>query len=105
MEAIAYLEFQIRIEQGRDGEYPVTVTSALGHAQEMMRLPFDPRSVVGGIEALRAALRPPEGGRRKTESGPEHEAQAFGQALFDSLFRGDVRTLYNASSYQAAEEG
>ena len=105
MEAIAYLEFQIRIEQGRDGEYPVTVTSALGHAQEMMRLPFDPRALEGEIEALRAALRPPESGRRKTESKPGHEAPAFGQALFDALFRGDVRTLYNASSYQAAEEG
>ena len=53
VEAIAYLEFQIRIEQGRDGEYPVTVTSALGHAQEVMRLPFDPRALEGEMEALR----------------------------------------------------
>ena len=105
MEPIEYLEFQIQIEQGRDGEYPVTVTSAAGHAQEIMRLPFDPQALESEIEALHAALRPAEGGRRKKESRPEQEAQAFGQALFDALFRGEVRVLYNSSRYQAAEEG
>ena len=105
VEPIEYLEFEIRIGQGRDGEYPVTVTSAAGHAQEMMRLPFDPQALESELNALRAALRPDEGGRRKKDSRPEQEAQAFGQALFDALFRGEVRVLYNSSRYQAAEEG
>ena len=105
VEPIEYLEFQIQIEQGRDGEYPVTATSAAGQAQEMMRLPFDPQALESEIEVLRAALRPAEGGRRKKEDRPEQVAQAFGQALFDALFRGEVRVLYNTSRYQAAEEG
>ena len=105
VEPIEYLEFEIRIGQGRDGEYPVTVTSATGQAQEMMRLPFDPQALESELDALRAALRPDEGGRRKKDSRPEQEAQAFGQALFDALFRGEVRVLYNSSRYQAAEEG
>ncbi len=105
MEPIEYLEFQIQIEQGRDGEYPVAVTSAAGHAQEMMRLPFDPQALESEIEALRAALRTGEDRRRKAEPQPEQEAQAFGQALFDALFRGEVRALYNTSRYQAGEEG
>ena len=105
MEPITYLEYQIRIEQGRDGEYPVTATSAAGHAQEMMRLPFDPQALESQIEALRAAHHPAPGGRRKKEPEPEQVAQAFGQSLFDALFRGDVRALYHTSRYQAAEEG
>ena len=105
VEPIEYLEFEIQIEQGRDGEYPVTVVSATGQAQEMMRLPFDPQALESQIEALRVALSPSGGVRPKTESTPEQEAQAFGQSLFDALFRGDVRVLYNASRYQAAEEG
>ena len=105
VEPIEYLEFQIQIAQARGGEYPVTVTSVAGHAQEMMRLPFDPQALESETEALRAALHPAAEGRRKTESGPEQEAQAFGQALFDALFRGEVRALYNTSRYQAAEEG
>jgi len=105
VEPIEYLEFEIKIGQGRDGEYPVTVTSAAGHAQEMMRLPFDPQALESELDALRAALRPAEVGRRKKESRPEQEAQAFGQALFDALFRGEVRVLYNSSRYQAAEKG
>jgi hypothetical protein len=105
VEPIEYREFQIKIEQGRDDEYPVTVTSAAGQAQAMMRLPFDPQALESEIEALRAALCPDEGGRRKKEDRPEQEAQAFGQALFDALFRGEIRALYNTSRYQAAEEG
>jgi hypothetical protein len=105
VEPIEYLEFEIEIKQGRDGEYPVTVISAAGQAQEMMRLPFDPQALESELEALRATLRPTEGGRPKKESMPGQEAQEFGQALFDALFRGEVRALYNTSRYQAAEEG
>lgn len=104
MEPIVYLEFEIEIGPGSDGEYPVTVASAAGQAQERMRLPFDPQAPESELEALRAALRPAVGGRRRKEARLEQEAQAFGQALFDALFRGEVRVLYNSSRYQAAEE-
>ncbi len=104
MEPIEYLEFEIEIGQGRDGEYPVRATLAAEQAQGMMRLPFDPQALEGELEALRAALRPTEGGRRKKEPAPQQEPHAFGRALFDTLFRGEIRVLYNTSRYQAAEE-
>ncbi len=104
MEPIEYLEFEIEIGPGRADEYPVSVTLAAGQAQGMMRLPFDPHALEDELDALCAALRPTERGRRKKEPTPQHEPHAFGQTLFDALFRGEIRVLYNASRYQAAEE-
>lgn len=108
MEPIEYLEFEIEVGQGRDGEYPVSAASAAGQVQETMRLPFDPQALGSELEALHAGLRaaqsPAEGGRRRKESAPEPQPHAFGQALFDALFRGEVRALYHASRYQAAQE-
>ncbi|MFN2184347.1 MAG: hypothetical protein ACK2UU_10170, partial [Anaerolineae bacterium] len=104
MEPIEYLEFEIEIGQGRDGEYPVSATSAAGEAFETMRLPFDPQALESEFEALLVAARPPDGGRRKKDAEPQQEAHAFGQALFDALFRGEIRVLYNSSRYHAAEE-
>ena len=104
VEPIEYLEFEIEIGQGRDGEYPVSATSAAGEAFETMRLPFDPQALESEFEALLVAARPPDGGRRKKDAEPQQEAHAFGQALFDALFRGEIRVLYNSSRYHAAEE-
>lgn len=53
MEPIEYLEFEIEVGQGRDGEYPVSAASAAGQAQETMRLPFDPQALGSELEGLR----------------------------------------------------
>jgi hypothetical protein len=104
VEPIEYLEFEIEIGQGRNGEYPVSATSAAGQAQGMMRLPFTPQALQSELAGLHATLRPTERGHREKETTQQQEPHAFGQALFDALFRGDVRVLYNTSRYQAAEE-
>ena len=103
VEPIEYLGLEVEIGQGRDGEYPVRVISVAGQAQATMRPPFDLQNLDSELQALRAAMDPAEGGRRRKESA-QQQAQAFGQALFDALFRNQIRVLYNSIRHQAAEE-
>ena len=77
VQPIEYLGLEVEIGQGRDGEYPVRVTSVAGQAQATMRLPFDVQALDSQLEALRAAMGPVDRGRRRKEF-TEQEAQAFG---------------------------
>lgn len=104
MEAIEYLGFEVEIGQGSNNEYPVRATSQAGQAYATMRLPFDAQALEGELEVLRAAMRPTDAGHRRKESRPEQQIQAFGQTLFDALFRNQIRVLYNSIRYQANEE-
>jgi hypothetical protein len=70
-----------------------------------MRFPFSDQVLESHLEELQAALQGSGLRRRGGPSGQGHAAEAFGQALFDALFRGEVGSLYDRSWRLAAEQG
>lgn len=106
MAQVDCLEFELEIGLGSGQEYPVTVLqSPEGQAQGTMHFPFSDRVLAGHLEDLQAALQGSGLRRRGGPSGQGHAAQAFGQALFDALFRGELGNLYDKSWRLAAEQG
>jgi hypothetical protein len=80
-----YLDFELEVTAGAGGQYPAVITrSPAGQAQAALRLTFDEA-------ALESFLKE-----------PDQMAGAFGQALFASLFTGDLRRLYVESVEQTA---
>ncbi|HEY2291407.1 MAG TPA: CHAT domain-containing protein [Thermoanaerobaculia bacterium] len=89
-----YDDFSLLIEPPRDGAYPIVVASPAGEGRGELRLPFaadspgaprqavaDARDVGGDSKAARQALSPEE----------------IGGLLFQALFSGQVRDLFERS--------
>jgi hypothetical protein len=79
--------------------------SPAGQVQDTMRFPFGDQTLESHLEDLQTAL---QGSGLRRRGGPAEQMQAgevFGQALFDTLFRGEVGSLYDKSWRQAAEQG
>jgi hypothetical protein len=90
-----YLEFELAIGHGDGHTVPLAVLSSpAGQAQETMRVPFSDRD----LEDLHGALASPS-------AGQEESCRAFGRKLFDALFTGQVRLLYDESLHLAAQRG
>jgi hypothetical protein len=81
-----YLDFELEVTAGTGGQYPAVITrSPAGQAQTALRLTFDEAALEGFLKE------------------PDQMASAFGQALFASLFVGDLRRLYAESLEHAAQ--
>ena len=74
--------------------------SARNHAFSLRGLALQNR-----LQALQIALLRSGGRRRQILSPEEQSVQAFGVALFEALFTGEVRTRYDVSQVQARQEG
>ncbi len=96
-----YLDFEIEMSPGDNGEYPVAVKrSPAGEtpAPEMMRLPFDQRGLELRLKDLEnAILRSSVRTHRLLPSKKEQAVQSFGKELFGALIKGEVRSRYDAS--------
>jgi hypothetical protein len=101
-----YLDFELGIERGEGGTYPVAVLhSPCGKPDGTLRLPFDQQELGTQIVALEGALSlsgvTAERRGRTMEAAPVY---GLGRALFEALLAGDVLTCYDASKQQAAEQ-
>jgi site-specific recombinase XerD len=99
---VNYLDFIVEISAGRGRDYPVFVIgSPAGEAHDWMRFPFDDRGLENQLLALQTALLRSGSKLRKILSPEEQTVQNFGQALFDALFIGEVRSCYDVSQREA----
>ncbi len=102
--SIDYLDFELKIDKGEDGHYPVEVIhSPAGEAREIMPFPFGELDLEKRLLTIQnAVLR--SGGKRRSILSPEQEAvREFGHALFNALFIGQVRSRYEVSRNQAVQ--
>ena len=101
-----YLDFEIEIGHGQGREYPVAVIrSPAGEARETMRFPFDELALQNRLQALEIALLRSGGSRRRVLSPEEQTVQDFGQALFNALVCGEIRSRFDVSRSEARQQG
>lgn len=102
---IEYIDLEVEIgEQTADG-YPVAVLrSPAGEPRGTLRLPFEGLELENKQQALRLALLSSSTTVRRMASPEDATVQAFGGALFDSLFSGDVRSCFDVTRHEASAE-
>jgi hypothetical protein len=101
-----YLDFEIEIGPGMGREYPVAIVrSPAGEARETMKFPFDELALKDRLQNLQIALLRSGGKRRSFLSQEEQTVQEFGQALFNALLTGELRSRYDVSQREAAQKG
>jgi formylglycine-generating enzyme required for sulfatase activity len=100
-----YLDFELEIGLGRGREYPVTVhDSPAGEARATMHFPFDELALNNCLLTLQNALLRSGGEPRRTLSREEQGVRDFGRDLFEALFAPDVRSCYDVSLREAAQQ-
>jgi uncharacterized protein YraI len=101
---LQYLDFDLQIEEGTSHEYQVQVLrSPAGEAQEVMRLPYDELALENRLLTLQNALLRSGGQRRSVPASEQLAVRDFGQALFDALMTGEVRSRYDVSLERARQ--
>jgi hypothetical protein len=99
---LRYLDFELEIGPGSGRDYPVAVVrSPAGEARETMHFPFDELALENHLNKLQIALLRSGGNRRRIPSPEEQTVQGFGQALFNALLTGEVRSRYDVSQREA----
>jgi formylglycine-generating enzyme required for sulfatase activity len=95
----AYLDFELEIGKiNAVHEIPVTViNSPAGEAKGIMNFPFSEIELENRLLALQNAVLRSSGQFRVNQNEEEKIVQDFGQKLFESLFTGDIRSLYYES--------
>ncbi len=99
-----YVDFELEIRKGGPREYHVAARSPAGEAQEHMRFPFDEWQLKDKLRDVEVALLRSGGSRRALNTPEEQSVQEFGQALFEALLVGDVRTRYEMSLDKARQQ-
>jgi CHAT domain-containing protein/Big-like domain-containing protein len=105
-----YLDFEVAIDVAADGTYRVAVLrSPAGQTQEVTRLPFDEAQLQARLAALGDTLVRARGTRDVVPASADSQsgqtaAREFGGALFETLFVGDVRSLFVQSLREATQE-
>lgn len=103
---IQYLDFDLEVGAGSGDMYPIVAKcDSVGTATISMRFPFDSMALKDHLKDLRIALLRSGGRRRKLLSREEQVVQEFGRSLFDALFAGNVRSLYDAGRREAVCRG
>jgi ribosomal protein S27AE len=103
--SIDYLDFELEIGSGKRGKYPVTVLhSPAGETHEDMKFPFDELTLESRLKDIQIAILSSIGNGR-TFSSWEKTIRDFGQNIFDSLLKGEVRSAYDVSLREAKQQG
>ena len=103
-----YLDFELQIEPTAiEGQYHVSVVaSPAGETQQPLQIPFpfDIRDLERLQLRLENALLRSRTRSRRALTPEEQEVRRFGQKLFDSIFQGDVRSLFYESRLKADQD-
>lgn len=101
-----YEDFEVQIGLGSGRDYPVAILhSPTGEASALMRFPFDQLALESQLDKLQIALLRSGGEHRRVPSAEEQSVQSFGQTLFDSIFAGDLRSIYYESLGKVKQQG
>jgi len=107
-----YLDFEVEIGQGLEGDYPVRISSPAGPASGTLRLPFDKGALAARLALVQAGLirrgpasRGPEAPTKAgAADGSPVEIQALGRELFGALFDPAMTTLLLQSQERADDK-
>lgn len=101
-----YLDFEIEVEPGTDGSYPVEVTrSPAGEAHGILRLPYDASQLTDQLREVELAILRSGARRRRVVSAELTTVRGFGSALFTALLPEEIRTAFQISRREAADRG
>src|SRR5215210_6259809 len=100
-----YIDFSLEIREGDDrNRYVIAASSPEGEVQEQTRLPFDAWELKDKLNEVEVALLRSMGLRRRIGTPEEETIRAFGRALFETLFVGDVDAYYRMSLREARRQ-
>jgi len=102
---IEYLDFELEIGSGSGLQYPVAVLhSPAGETRATMTFPYSDIELENRLLALEKTLL--SSGKKLRQMFPpsQQPVQVFGQALFDALLVGEVRSRYDVSVGAAREQ-
>lgn len=100
-----YLNFDLEIAPGRAGRYPVTVRLPAGAVQGVLQFPFAQHALELYLSKLESALLRSRTVRRQVMLPQEQAIREFGSGLFEALFTGDIRALYDQQHATARQQG
>src|ERR1700704_1397434 len=100
-----YLDFDLEVEAEGERNYHVAVRSPEGEIRQSMLFPYDQSELENHLLQLQIALLKSGGQFRAAPTSDERKVQDFGQNLFEALFSGNVRALYDTCRTRAAQEG
>lgn len=101
-----YEDFELEISPGSGFTYPVSIISSpAGEGRATMRFPFTNKQLEEKLLGLEKSLLRAGGRRRATLTPDEQAVQDFGEALFNALIQGEVRSLYEVSRERANQAG
>ncbi len=103
---LEYLDFELRIAEGADGRYPLTVLhSPAGETSGTMHFPFDTLALQNKLQAIELALLKAGTIRRNVSLDDRKPVSDFGVELFDALMVDSVRETFRRSLDRAHDEG
>ncbi len=108
-----YKDFIIKIESKRDQDYIISIESPAGEGNSTLTLPFDLEEAAGLMQNLAGTFRSSsaesvaEPSTREVSITYENvsEPDALPKALFESLFTGKARTLFDQSIGMISGDG
>jgi CHAT domain/PASTA domain len=95
-----YVDFDLEIGTGTDGEYSVKARALGAVAKGTFHFPFDPSggdALKTRLQALQIALLRSGGTPRRSATQESTAVEEFGRELWDAIFVGDVRARYEAT--------
>lgn len=100
------LDFELKIGTPAGRTVPISVLgSPAGEGRTDMTFPYDSLALENRLQALQLALLSGGPGRRRLVPQHEQAVQTFGSELFDALFAGDIRSLFDRSRQEAIRQG
>ncbi|HNT53812.1 MAG TPA: SUMF1/EgtB/PvdO family nonheme iron enzyme [Anaerolineaceae bacterium] len=96
-----FLSFEINIYRGEGGVHPVVIRSPQGEAAGEFKPPIDAQALEEARQILKAALIQSGGKADSDQTSALKKAQAFGRTLFETLFTGQINSLYVSSCHEA----
>ena len=96
-----YDALKIRLQPTPAGSYTVLASGPAAEAAGQFRVPFDLRD----LENFVLRVGRPRRGVRRLDSPEMDTARTFGSELFEALFQGEVRDLYQTASAEADTSG
>jgi hypothetical protein len=103
---VSYLDLEVEVTDAEGRGYRVEVTSPSGgECAATLPFPLDGRALQRRLQGLRLALLSSAANVRRLAMPDERLVQELGADLFDWLFAGDARALFDSSRQQAAREG
>ncbi|MFQ6016307.1 MAG: hypothetical protein ACE5NP_12795, partial [Anaerolineae bacterium] len=103
---LEFVDFEVKIEHKQGREYAVSVIrSPAGETSGTFVMPFTPRRLKGLQETIEIALLRSMMPVRRIAPPEFEKLEKYGLELFNSLFKGEVKSCYDRSSSAAIMEG